>query len=104
MVGGLKPEGTGTDLAAAVAIWSDERNIKIPPDTLVIGEIGLTGDLRPVQAAEKLIKEASRLGFKRAILPQRNIARAQRAAEGMRLIGVRTLAEALTASSQISQK
>ena len=104
VVGGLKPEGTGTDLAAAVAIWSDERNIKIPPDTLVIGEIGLTGDLRPVQAAEKLIKEASRLGFKRAILPQRNIARAQRAAEGMRLIGVRTLAEALTASSQISQK
>jgi DNA repair protein RadA/Sms len=104
VVGGLKPEGTGTDLAAAVAIWSDERGVKIPPDTLIIGEIGLTGDLRPVQSADKLIKEASRMGFKRAILPQRNLERASRSAAGMELTGVRTLAEALTASSQISQK
>ncbi len=103
VVGGLRPEGTSCDLAAALAIWSDEKNVKIPADVLCIGEIGLTGDLRPVQAAEKLVKEAARLGFKAVILPQRNIA-GIRGAGDIRLIGVRTLAEAITASSQISQK
>ena len=104
VVGGLKPEGTSTDLAAAVAIWSDEKGVKLPADTLVMGEIGLTGDLRPVQNADKLVKEAARLGFKTVILPLRSCAKAKGAAEGIRLTGVRTLAEALTASSQISQK
>ena len=103
VVGGLRPEGTSCDLAAALAIWSDEKNVKIPADVLCIGEIGLTGDLRPVQAAEKLVKEAARLGFKAVILPQRNVA-GIKGAGGIRLVGVKTLAEAITASSQISQK
>ena len=61
-------------------------------------------DSKVREDADKLIKEASRMGFKRAILPQRNLERASRSAAGMELTGVRTLAEALTASSQISQK
>ena len=103
VVGGLRPEGTSTDLAAALAIWSDEKGVKLPSDMLAIGEIGLTGDLRPVQAAEKLVKEAARLGFKTVLLPARNLEKLPAKPEGIRLVGVRTLAEAITASSQISQ-
>ena len=104
VVGGFKPEGTGTDLAAALAIWSDEKNVKIPSDMLAIGEIGLTGDLRPVQQADKLVKEAARMGFKTVILPKRSLERITNKPEGTKLIGVRTLLEAITAASQISQK
>ena len=102
VVGGLRPEGTATDLGVALAIWSDDKGYKIPVDLLAIGEIGLTGDLRPVQNAEKLVKEAGRMGFKSVILPKRNADKIS--ADGIKLIGVKTLSEALTVSSQISQK
>lgn len=104
IVGGLRPEGTSTDLAVALAIWSDEKGFKIPADCLAIGEIGLTGDLRPVQNADKLIKEASRMGFKTLLLPQRNLERLTERPAGMNFIGVKTLSEAITAASQISHK
>ena len=100
VVGGLKPEGTSTDLAAAAAIWSAEKGIAIPHTTLLIGEIGLTGDLRPVMHAEKLCREASRLGFTRIILPKRSLPRAKEAASGVELTGVTTLKEALKASQE----
>ena len=104
VVGGFRPEGTSTDLAAALAIWSDEKNIRIPADLLAIGEIGLTGDLRPVQQAEKLVKEAARLGFKTVVLPKRSLEKMLSKPEGIKLVGVRTLLEAVTAASQIVQK
>ena len=94
-VGGIRPEGTSTDLAVALAIWSDEKGISIPSDTLIIGEIGLTGDLRPVQSAEKIVSEAARLGFKNVMLPQRNLDRMIKKPSGIRLIGVKSVSEAL---------
>lgn len=102
VVGGLKPEGTATDLAVALAIWSDEKGYKMPKDCLSIGEIGLTGDLRPVQNADKLVKEAARMGFKTVILPKRNAVKLS--SKEIKLIGVSSLSEAITVSSQISQK
>ena len=104
VVGGLRPEGTSTDLAAALAIWSDEKGVKLPAGMLAIGEIGLTGDLRPVQSAEKLVKEAARLGFKTVLLPARSLEKLPSRPDGIKLVGVRTLLEAITAASQISQK
>ena len=104
VVGGMKPEGISIDLAVALAIWSDEKGYKIPSDCLVIGEIGLTGDLRPVQNCDKLVKEASRMGFKTIILPQRNLDKLSAKPEDIKLIGVKTLAQAITQTSQISQK
>ncbi len=104
VVGGMKPEGVSIDLAVALAIWSDEKGYKIPVDCLVIGEIGLTGDLRPVQNCDKLVKEASRMGFKTIILPQRNLDKLSFEPEGIKLIGVKTLVQAITQASQISQK
>ena len=70
VVGGLRPEGTSTDLAAALAIYSSYGE-KVPAKgVLALGEIGLTGDLRIVQNAEKIIGEAARMGYQKAILPQ----------------------------------
>lgn len=68
VVGGLKPEGTSTDLPTALAIYSSFTNKPCPKDILSIAEIGLAGELRPVRGGDKIIKEASRLGFKRILL------------------------------------
>ena len=75
IVGGIKPEGTYTDLAVALAVYSSYRGIHLGSQTLALGEIGLTGDLRAVQNSEKIVKEAARLGFERVILPVRNAER-----------------------------
>ena len=100
VVGGLKPEGTSTDLAVALAIWSAEKGVSIPHSTLIIGEIGLTGDLRPVMHAEKLCKEAARMGFDRIILPKRNLGRVKDVPGGLQLVGVTTVKEAMEASQK----
>ena len=70
IVGGIRPEGTSTDLAVALAVYSSFRQISVRRDILAIGEVGLTGDLRPVRHVEKIIKEAERMGFKKVILPK----------------------------------
>ena len=93
VVGGLHPEGTTTDLAVAAAIWSAEKNAPVSPKTLLIGEIGLTGDLRPVQNAEKLVREASRMGFEAVVLPKRSAAKIK--TPGLKLIAVQNVREAL---------
>ena len=72
IVGGLRPEGTSTDLAVALAIYSTYKRMSCAKRTLAIGEIGLTGDLRSVQNAEKIVKESARMGFERIILPTKN--------------------------------
>lgn len=75
VVGGIRPEGTYTDLAAALAVYSSFTGRKLDSRTLVIGEIGLTGDLRAVHNSEKIVKEAERLGFERVVMPVKNAER-----------------------------
>ncbi|MBQ1401183.1 MAG: DNA repair protein RadA, partial [Firmicutes bacterium] len=55
VVGGIRPEGTGTDIAVALAIYSSFKRIAPSVRTLALGEVGLTGDLRPVRNAEKIV-------------------------------------------------
>lgn len=95
IVGGLKPEGTSTDLAVALAIYSTAKRVCCTKKTLAIGEIGLTGDLRSVQNGEKIVKEAVRMGFERIILPQKNVNRISGLGGEIRLIGIKSLAEAI---------
>lgn len=102
VVGGLRPEGTSTDLAAALAIYSSYGE-KVPAKgVLALGEIGLTGDLRIVQNAEKIIGEAARMGYQKAILPQSQRERmassgeAKAVLKGMKLIGAKDLREAIS--------
>jgi DNA repair protein RadA/Sms len=96
VVGGIRPEGTSFDLAVAAAIYSSAKEIAVPSDMLVIGEIGLTGELRSVKGVEKILREASKLGFKKVILPRRSAEKLP-PIKGLKLIGVRTIKEALSA-------
>ncbi|MBR5001597.1 MAG: DNA repair protein RadA [Firmicutes bacterium] len=96
IVGGLRPEGTSTDLAVALAIYSAYRGIPGNSRTLAMGEIGLTGDLRPIQNAEKIVKEAARMGFTKVILPRRNQEKIKESIPGLKLIGVMNLKEAIS--------
>lgn len=101
IVGGMKPEGTSTDLAVALAIWSDEKGFRLPPGFIAIGEIGLTGTLRPVQNADKLIREADRMGFQTMILPKRSVEKLLDKPKNLKLIGVTSLAEAIKAAASL---
>jgi DNA repair protein RadA/Sms len=94
VVGGLKPDGTSTDLAAALAIWSSAKGVAIPPHTCAIGEIGLTGELRSVRGADKIATEAARLGFTKLILPEKSAGKID-APQGLKLCGAGHIAEAI---------
>ncbi|MBQ3578689.1 MAG: DNA repair protein RadA [Firmicutes bacterium] len=104
VVGGMRPEGTSIDLAVALAIWSDEKAAKLPSGFIAIGEIGLTGDLRPVRSADKLIREADRMGFKAMMLPRRSVEKLPEKPKNMRLIGVTSLAEAIKEAAKLAER
>lgn len=105
IVGGVRPEGTYTDLAVALAVYSSYKGKTVGSKTIALGEIGLTGDLRAVQNGEKILKEAAKLGFERIVLPVRNAERlrkvtaeinARREEEGtaaVQLIGIKNISE-----------
>jgi len=95
IVGGLKPDGTSIDLAVALAIYSTFKGLKGSGKILAIGEIGLTGDLRSIQNADKIVREAARLGFTRVIMPQKNAARLTEIPDGIKVVGVNSLREAI---------
>lgn len=72
VVGGIKIIEPAVDLGIIAAIASSFREIPINPKTLVFGEIGLSGEIRAVSQVESRIKEAAKIGFKRAIMPKTN--------------------------------
>jgi DNA repair protein RadA/Sms len=73
VVGGLNLDGTSGDLGMAIALLSSVKGKAIKLDkTIVVGEIGLTGEVRPISQCEKIVNEASKLGFKNIIIPDRN--------------------------------
>ncbi len=100
IVGGLRPEDTSIDLAVALAIYSAYKRIAIDTKTLSLGEIGLTGELRTVKSADKIIKEAARMGFVRVIMPLRNAVKLKEKPDdlpdGIKIIGVKDLHEAIS--------
>jgi DNA repair protein RadA/Sms len=71
-VGGVRITETGADLALLLAVLSSMRNQPLPHDVLVFGEVGLAGEIRPVQAGQERLREAAKHGFKRAIVPAGN--------------------------------
>ncbi len=91
IVGGIRPEGTYTDLAVALAVYSSYSGKRIDSRTLVLGEIGLTGDLRAVQNAEKIVREAAHLGFARVVLPVRNAEKLKDRVRGITVTGIRNI-------------
>ena len=99
VVGGLRPEGTGADLATALAIFSSRKRLTCTRRTLAVGEIGLTGDLRSVQNIEKTAKEAARLGYEQIIMPLGNAKKIGKPVDGCRIIGAKNISEAIAAFS-----
>jgi len=72
IVGGLKIEETAADLAVACALISAARDVALPSNTIAIGEIGLSGEVRMVGNLEGRLKEAAKLGFKNCLIPKAN--------------------------------
>ncbi len=93
VVGGVKVTETGVDLAAALAVVSSLKNKPLPKDLVVFGEIGLSGEIRPVQSGQDRIKEAAKLGFTTAIVPAANAPKKPIA--GITVKSVQKLSEAL---------
>jgi len=105
IVGGIKPEGTYTDLAVALAVYSSYAGKHLGGKTIALGEIGLTGDLRAVQNSEKIVKEAAKLGFERVIMPVKNAERLRKVESeinnyrqksgkgGFKLVGIKNIYE-----------
>lgn len=72
VVGGMKPDSTSVDLGVALAVYSSIRDVTCQKRTIAIGEVGLTGDLRSVQNADKIVVEAGRMGYEQIIMPKKN--------------------------------
>jgi DNA repair protein RadA/Sms len=99
LVGGLEIEETSTDLPLALALASSLRAQALPQSLAVFGELGLTGEVRPVAFGEERLRELSKLGYAQVVMPQDNVPREQavlQALPGLRLIGVAGIAEALS--------
>ena len=93
VVGGVRVNETGADLALLLAALSSFRNQPLDQNLIVFGEVGLSGEIRPVQSGQERIKEAAKHGFTRAIVPKANMPRSE--IQGMKVIGVERLQEAI---------
>src|SRR5437588_12325115 len=83
-VGGVRIGEPAADLAIICAIYSSCKNIDIPNKSLVFGEVGLAGEIRPVQRGQERLREAAKLGFRRALIPLAN--RPRQTIEGMEIV------------------
>ena len=93
VVGGVRIGDTAADLPAVVAVVSSQRGRPLPGDVVCFGELGLTGEVRPVAWGEERLREAAKQGFRRAVVPIANVPR--RGIEGLAVEGVARLDEAL---------
>ena len=102
IVGGMKPDSTSTDLAVALAIYSALTERTPKHSIVAIGEVGLTGDLRSVANADKIVSEANRLGYAETALPSKNYDRIEKTTREKfqnadMLLPAKSLAEAIRA-------
>ena len=95
VVGGVKVLETSADLALLLSVVSSFRDLSLPHDLMVFGEVGLSGEIRPVPNGQERIREAAKHGFKRAIVPKGNIPKEPLA--GIQVVPVTKLSEALDA-------
>ena len=92
-VGGVKITEPGADLAVLLAIVSSLKNKPLPEKLVVFGEVGLAGEVRPVQRGQERLKEAAKLGFTQAIIPKANAPKQKIA--GMEIIAVERVEDAV---------
>ena len=97
VAGGVRIVEPAVDLAIAVAVASNLKELPADPGTIVIGEVGLAGEVRGVSQMDKRIREASRLGFERAIVPAHNIPKAKKQ-RGIEIVGVESVSRGVEAA------
>lgn len=98
VIGGIRLDEPAADLAVALALVSSLKDIVVAEDVLAFGEVGLTGEIRSVNHAEMRVSEASRLGFRRCILPYHNLKNLTLPTDSdIELLGVRTIRDAVSA-------
>lgn len=94
VVSGIRITEPAIDLGVILAASSSYKNIPIPTDCVVIGEVGLTGEVRAVNLIEKRIKEAEKLGFKKCIIPEAN-RKSLKEKYKIEIVGVKNIQEAM---------
>ncbi len=92
-VGGVKITEPAADLAVLLAIVSSLKNKPLPGKLVVFGEVGLAGEVRPIQRGQERLKEAAKLGFTHAVIPKAN--KPKQAIAGMEIVAVERLEEAV---------
>jgi DNA repair protein RadA/Sms len=97
VVGGIRVSETAADLPVAAVVVSSLRNRPIPQHTVIFGELGLSGEVRPVPYGEERLREAAKHGFTRALVPLANVPRRGAAIGGMAVQGLGNLAGLLDA-------
>jgi DNA repair protein RadA/Sms len=97
IAGGVRLDEPAIDLAIAIAIASSFRDKPTHPYDVILGEIGLTGEVRAVSRAEQRVREAHKLGFKRVILPEKSL-KGWEPPAGIEVFGVNTVLDALRAA------
>ena len=100
VVGGVKVTETSADLPLLLAIVSSLRNKAVSPDLLAFGEVGLSGEIRPVQNGQERLQEAVKHGFSKAIVPQGNVPKTP--INGLEVVGVASVEAALAALLTLS--
>jgi DNA repair protein RadA/Sms len=92
-VGGVKITEPAADLAVLLSITSSLKNKPLPSKLIVFGEVGLAGEIRPAPRGQERLKEAAKLGFTRALIPEAN--RPKQAIPGMQVVAVKRVEEAV---------
>lgn len=96
VVGGLRIDEPAADLAVAVAIISGARNLSVIAGTVVTGEMGLTGEIRPVRQCQNRLQEAARIGFQRMLIPKMELP-PQGTPDKLRILQVATISDTIKA-------
>jgi DNA repair protein RadA/Sms len=102
-LGGVRVDDPGTDLAVVAALASSYVDRALPVDLVVIGEVALTGEVRPVSQPRARLQEAARLGFRRAVVPASALDHA-RAAGIAEPLAIESVEEAWEALRDLEQK
>ncbi|MCH5169129.1 MAG: DNA repair protein RadA, partial [Prevotellaceae bacterium] len=95
IAGGLRVTDPAVDLSVVAAVLSSNGDMPIESDTCMAGEVGLSGEIRPVSRIEQRIAEAQKLGFSRILIPAHNIKGLDPARYGIALTPVRRVVEAV---------
>ncbi|MDD2344387.1 MAG: magnesium chelatase domain-containing protein, partial [Tolumonas sp.] len=93
VVGGVKVEETSADLALIAAMVSSFRDNPLPKDLIIFGEVGLSGEIRPVPSGQERLQEAAKHGFRQAIIPKANMPKHE--ITGMKIMPVTCLQEVI---------